>query len=198
MKKISSQSGFSLVETLVAVTILLIVIVGPMKISSQAAKSSSFSSEQVTAFFLAQEGIELMEKARDDLLLPKFVAGNTSTPWGNFTDDTTSGQYQFCYKATGCGMEIKQHAKGELETAKDCSVSATECLLYFDSSGKRASFTHKSGGNVATIYTRVIKMEKVNADEVKVTSTVTWRNGALKNGQTVSVETRLFNVYGTS
>ena len=52
------QKGFSLVETLVAISILLIVIVGPMTISMSTAKSSSFASEQVQAFFLAQEGLE--------------------------------------------------------------------------------------------------------------------------------------------
>lgn len=69
----SKQSGFSLVETLVAITILLVVIIGPMTISSSAAKSTSFASEQVTAFFLAQEGAELIEKARNDLLLEHFL-----------------------------------------------------------------------------------------------------------------------------
>ena len=81
------QSGFSLVETLVAISILLIVIVGPMTISMQSAKSSSFASEQVQAFFLAQEGLELAEKARDDLLLrSELFDGNPPSylSWGTF------------------------------------------------------------------------------------------------------------------
>ena len=196
MKKNSTQSGFSLVETLVAVTILLIVIVGPMKISSQAAKSSSFSSEQVTAFFLAQEGIELIEKGRDDLLLQNF-AGSMAAPWGEFTKVTGAGPYRLCYNATGCGLTINQDSKGTLSTAKDCAT-LTNCLLYRDSTGPRSSFTHTVTA-IPTLYTRVITMVKIGAgDEVKVTSTVTWRTGSLKNSQTVSVETRLFNVYGNS
>jgi prepilin-type N-terminal cleavage/methylation domain-containing protein len=58
MIKIHQQSGFSLVETLVAISLLLIMIVGPMAISAKTAKSTSFASEQVQAFFLAQEGLD--------------------------------------------------------------------------------------------------------------------------------------------
>lgn len=49
-------------ETLVAITILLIVVVGPMKIIISASNSTSFSGEQVVAFFLAQEGAEIAQK----------------------------------------------------------------------------------------------------------------------------------------
>ena len=36
----NKQSGFSLVETLVAISVLLIVVVGPMTISMRTAKST--------------------------------------------------------------------------------------------------------------------------------------------------------------
>ena len=73
IKNNSKQSGFSLIETLVSISILLIVIVGPMSISNNSAKGSSFSNEQVTAFFLAQEGAELAQKGRDDLVIKGFL-----------------------------------------------------------------------------------------------------------------------------
>jgi len=70
---LNKQAGFSLVETLVSISILLLVIVGPMTITSRTAKSATFASEQVQAFFLAQEGVELAQKARSDLVLRKFL-----------------------------------------------------------------------------------------------------------------------------
>jgi prepilin-type N-terminal cleavage/methylation domain-containing protein len=210
MRKPSTQSGFSLVETLVAITILLIVITGPLAISSSAAKSTSFSSEQVTAFFLAQEGVELVEKARNDLLVPYFIDSNTASttftpanpdPWADFTRTAAGGIYRNCYisiNASGCDFTINTDTAGTLSLT-NCSVSASACVMYVDkSSGNvRSRYTHVSSANtVSTPYTRTITLEPISADEVRVISKVTWRTGALKAQQEVFVESRLFNIYG--
>jgi prepilin-type N-terminal cleavage/methylation domain-containing protein len=191
--------GFSLVETLVAITILLIVITGPLAISSSSAKSSSFSSEQVAAFFLAQEGVELVEKARDDLLITYFD-GSRPTPWADFTKTAAGGVYRNCYttiNSAGCDFTIKTDAAGTLNLV-NCAT-AGNCLLYVDtaSGNVRSRYTHStSGSTISTPFTRTINLELINANEVKITSKVTWRTGALKAQQEVFVESRVFNVYG--
>lgn len=202
MKKHTSQSGFTLVETLVAITILLVVIVGPMTISSQTAKSSSFASEQVTAFFLAQEGVELAQKARDDLLVKSFTPSAPAadrTPWATFTN--TSGRYQSCYdSAQGCGLEILMHnsvSSDDIATPVDCgSTVQNDCDLWFDPSNVRSKFTHDSSGATATLYNRRVFFTLVNANELVVRSVVTWQSGNIRNEQRVEVESRLFNLYG--
>jgi prepilin-type N-terminal cleavage/methylation domain-containing protein len=204
MKKPSTQSGFSLVETLVAITILLIVITGPLAISSSAAKSSSFSSEQVTAFFLAQEGVELVEKARDDLLVP-YYSGANPDPWADFINTTGSGLYQLCKpdlnatpKRFGCDLTINNGSTGTLQVAA-CLEGGSNCLLYIDKANStiRSRYTHTSSATtVNTPFTRTITLEQITPDEVKVVSKVTWRTGALKAQQEVFVESRLFNIYG--
>jgi prepilin-type N-terminal cleavage/methylation domain-containing protein len=194
----TNQGGFSLVETLVAITILLIVITGPMTISSTTARSTSYSSEQVIAFFLAQEGAELAQKARDDYVLDYFYNKDNNitpnpSPWTRFTDVTSAGVYKNCF-ATGCGLELKDVSNiGELNTVINCTSG---CLLYYNntSSAKRAHYSYIAGTNEATKYSRVIKMSVV-AGGVKVVSTVTWRTGSQRNSQKAEVETFLFNVY---
>lgn len=191
-----SQSGFSLVETLVAITILLVVIVGPMTISSTTAKSTSFASEQVIAFFLAQEGAELAQKARDDLMLLRFLEPSdpdyVADPWQIFAN--LSGSYRECYESAKCGLEIQTNTAGSLNTPRDCG--GTNCRLYFnDSTGAvRSRYTH-TGNYEATDFTRKIFFEVINSHEVKVTSEVIWRTGSLRDEQSVSVVTHLFNVY---
>lgn len=206
MKKLPSQSGFTLVETLVAITILLIVMIGPMTISSQTAKSSTFASEQVTAFFLAQEGVELAQKARDDMLVRSFASDATVServPWTNFTN-TSSGPYRLCYElytATqgGCGLEIlvRQGNGQDISTPVDCgSTAQTDCDLWYNASNVRSKFTHGSSGATATPYNRRIFFTLVNSNEVAVRSVVTWQSGNIRNEQRVEVESRLFNLYG--
>lgn len=187
----NNQEGFTLVETLVAITILLLVIVGPMTISTSTARTTSFASEQITAFFLAQEGVEIVQRARDGEVLG---AGSFSEGWDNFAD--TSGTYEDCYEASGCGLSLNTNLEGSIRGPVICS--GDDCLLYFhgyESADRRDRYTHESSSLASTTpYTRVIKLEK-SGDEVRATSRVTWRSGLLREQQEVMVETYLFNIY---
>lgn len=186
------QSGFSLVETLVAISILLIVIVGPMALSMQAAKSSTFATEQIQAFFLAQEGLELAQKARDDIMLDYTnFGGATANPWSQFTNVT--GVYGDCFAASGCGLEWDATAAGELETPAACSTIAN-CRLYLDSTG-RSFFTHSASASITPYTRRIYFSDAVAGREIKVTSVVTWRTGSIVAEQRVSTETYLYNIY---
>lgn len=202
MKYYQSQAGFSLVETLVAITILLIVIIGPMSIATSASRSTSFASEQVVAFFLAQEGAEIAQKARDDILLRHFLipsaANYLADTWGTFANQTTS-PYASCFSSDGCGLELNSNSIGSVKTPTSCS-GTTLCALYYDASanadGDRAHYTYVATGNTKTLYTRVINFEVVSDHEIRVISKVYWRTGSLRKTQEVVVETFLFDVYG--
>ncbi len=192
-----NQVGFSLVETLVAVSILLIVITGPMSISMRTAKSASFASEQVQAFFLAQEGLELVEMARDEYLLRGFLnianPNYLANPWAVFSNPT--GTFVNCFNpSNGCGLEMT-NANGDLATPKLCAV-AGDCLLKYNSSGVRSKYSYTaSGTTIDTLFTRTIFFSTSGVDGIKVRSVVTWRTGSLVEKQTTEVETYLYNVY---
>ena len=184
------QQGFSLVETLVAITILLIVIVGPMTLSTSTARSTNFSSEHVQAFFLAQEGVELMQAYRDDFLLTEFP--NVNNGWDDFEN------INYCFNTSGCGLDVDTDTEATIAPPINCA-SGNNCRVYYDSSDVRARF-NQSGTGDETKYTRVITAEVIDPTapqphEVRVESTVTWRSGNLEDEQEVSVVTYLFNVY---
>jgi len=183
----SHNPGFSLVETLVAVTILLIVIVGPMTLAANATRSTNFSSEQVIATFLAQEGAELAQIARDNILLPRF-AGTPGNAWTGFTD--TAGAYADCF-AAGCGLSIDDPTGTILVT--NCAGGG--CVLRRDIGANRSLYNYNTG--TPTVYTRTVTMsETVAGREVRVVSQVTWRTDNQRQEQSVEVVTYLFNVYG--
>jgi prepilin-type N-terminal cleavage/methylation domain-containing protein len=183
----TQQGGFSLVETLVAITILLIVITGPMTISMSTAKSTGYASEQVTAFFLAQEGAEIAQKVRDEVLLGNMTA------WSSFNDP--SGTYSTCFGSAGCGLELNTNTDATLKSIVNCGTAS--CKLYYESSGGRSRYTYTASGAEERPYTRTLYFNIVNNDEVKVISEVTWRTGTLRAQQKVRVETSLLNVYGS-
>lgn len=197
----NKKSGFTLVEVLVSITILLMVIVGPMSIISRSINSTNFSSQQVNAWFLAQEGLELAQKGRDDLVLAEIKNPGTINPFTSFK--TT---YSACFSATGCDLTIINNTNPAVVIRTACSGVGAPCLLILDTAGLRSKYVHNSGVLTGTQtrspFTRIITMSAVNGTDGKVreinaTSTVTWRTGSLIAGQKVSVSTYLFNIYDT-
>ena len=57
---LSSSKGFTLIETFVAITILVIAVLGPMTILSRALQDIRYIGNTITATYLAQEGVEMM------------------------------------------------------------------------------------------------------------------------------------------
>jgi len=188
--KIRATRGFSLVETLVAISLLLIVITGPMTITARSAKSTSFASEQVQAFFLAQEGIELAQKLRDDLLLQQFH-NPTFQAWRQFTEVL----YPNCRDTSGCALHWVNHT--EVEVPPPSCASINLCQLHYRSTPDRAKYTHQSLGTTPTLFTRrvFISHDTMAPERVLVRSLVTWRTGTLVREQRVEVQTYLYNIY---
>lgn len=200
MKYLSSnQGGFSLVEVLVAVTILLLVMAGPMRVLTSATNSTTYSSEQIVAYFLAQEGLELVQQGRDNQALVYFQdviygAPPLPSPWSQFATNFTD-----CIPGP-CG--VTPINTGQMFAVTPCST-LTDCRLYLNATaGDRARYTHTSTGNTVTPYTRTIQISMITVggriQGAVATSTVTWRTGSLIADQRVELVTYLTNVYDTN
>ncbi|MBU3668980.1 MAG: prepilin-type N-terminal cleavage/methylation domain-containing protein [Candidatus Taylorbacteria bacterium] len=63
--KYTKKKAFTLIETLVAISILTIALTGPLAVIAQALRSSYFARDQITAYYLAQEAIEYIRNRRD-------------------------------------------------------------------------------------------------------------------------------------
>ena len=90
---IPHSRGFTLIETLVAISLLSVAIVAPMSLVSQSLAAATYSRDQVTAYNLAQEGIESVRGIRDGNILANALQNQGRSLLdgipigGNFTID---------------------------------------------------------------------------------------------------------------
>ncbi len=61
----AGRRGFTILESLVAIAILLVALTGPMVFAQQSLRASRLAGDQITAFYLAQDAIELVKHVRD-------------------------------------------------------------------------------------------------------------------------------------
>lgn len=92
---INKQKGFTLLETLVAISIVTLTIIGPLAMAAQASKLISVAKNQLTATYLAQEAMELVRYQKDSNMI-EAVANTSSTlgyDWlrGVYTDADEDG-----------------------------------------------------------------------------------------------------------
>lgn len=67
------SKGFTLIETLVAIFLLTVGVVGSFSLMQKVTSFASISSSQLVASYLAQEGIEVVRNIRDTNYLERQV-----------------------------------------------------------------------------------------------------------------------------
>lgn len=169
------MKGFTLIETLVAITVLLLAIMGPFQLVHQALVSSYIARDQLIASALAEEGVEFVRIARDSNYI--YNLRNPSTPrFWLYGLDGAAG----CISANGCTID----AFTRVATA----CSSTCPVLYRNTTDNRYTQTVTTA---PTQFTRKVAITQVTATEVIVTVTVSWtRTGT---PYTVTVSNHLHN-----
>lgn len=180
-RKNAFKTGFTLVETLVAITILMIAVIVPLSIVANALQSSYFARDQITATYLAQDAIEYIRSLRDtDAIVA--VTGTPGATWFSSLDAS-------CKSGVGCDVDTIDHNThtGPLRGP----------LRYDDQRG----IYHASWNNIYPTLSRFTRKVKISgpAPEYKVTVEVSWTGsipGTLANGQArIRVSESLYNVW---
>ena len=151
-----SLRGFTLIETMVAVTILTLAVVGPLFTASRAIVAAQNARDQLTASYLAQEGIEYVRAMRDNEYLNVYPSG-TSAAWGNFLN----GSINQCREPRMCTLGLIQGGFLPLVFCPDNVCTTTFSLLSNGASYKR------------TI--QVVDASPSGATDVRIVTTVSWK-----------------------
>jgi prepilin-type N-terminal cleavage/methylation domain-containing protein len=157
--KTLNSKGFTLIESLVAIAILVTAVIGATAAIQSGISSYTYSKDQITAFYLAQEGFEQIRNIRDQNNLEgrNWLAG------------------------------IAQLSTDPCYFTKACTVSPVETVLAITCGNPgQCPFLRQNASNgfygydstwTPTIFKREITLESINSQEVAVTVRITWNKG---------------------
>lgn len=174
-----SQSGFTLIETLVAISILMVAITGPLVVASQVLNYSYFARDQITAFYLAQDAIEYIHNVRDSNALVNLQNAEQVSWLTNLNS---------CLVQNGMCRFDSNLSPDALGNIVGCPAEGCAPLNYDSSTGLYAY-----GGGDVSKFTREINIIETDADrEASITVTIKWNTGSL-TGKSISVNEHIFN-----
>ncbi|MFA6227248.1 MAG: prepilin-type N-terminal cleavage/methylation domain-containing protein [Candidatus Paceibacterota bacterium] len=159
-------NGFTLVEALVAISILMVAVTSPMAIAQRGLASAVYSKDQMTATFLAQDALEYIKNVRDYVGLNK----NSADDPGGLIQTDWLGVLSQCYKEDGgCKIDTikpvpigvtKENPTGLLKINRDSNGN----LLYYDYTS-----------NIVSKFSRIVEITlSPDNNEALVAVTVRW------------------------
>lgn len=172
-KHLKNSRAFTLIETLVAIAILMISVSGPLAIADKALTASLYAKDQSTASFLAQEEMEIVKNVKDN-----NIVNNGNSYW-------ISQGLASCIGGNYCDMTIP----GGSLTKVGCPSSG--CKLYVDASD---GYTDNNSIGNPTIFSRSLNLSGSgciadgSGSECQVTVIVSWNEGTISNAVTLSSE----------
>jgi prepilin-type N-terminal cleavage/methylation domain-containing protein len=161
------HKGFTLVETLVAVTILVTAIVGPLYVVHKSVMASYTARDVLIATALSQEGVEMVRSIRD---------GNYLSNNGNWL-----AGLDVCI-VDGPGDYGCTHGPVNIQA---CPSTGCPVLLL------NTLHRYNIAAGVPTRFTRTVRIEPVSSTEARVTVTVSWLT--LRIPYTVRVTEELYD-----
>lgn len=174
MYKINIQSGFTLLEALVAISILMVAVVAPITIAQKGLSSASYTKNQMIASYLAQDAMEYIKNRRDLKTINSTISERTD--WLDGLEDcfvTSDG-----WTEDGCSVDtVEDNIK---------AYDSTEFL-------RKDRINKFYGHNIAddkTNFKRQVKIWKKEPNqEAVVKVTVSWGEGENK----IDVYSLMFN-----
>lgn len=183
MKNLYKQKnkGFTLVETLMAISIFVFAVLGLSIISAGSVSNINFVRNRLVAQYLAEEGIELTRNIRDTQTITDPSGG-----WVTFKGILDSGM---CTTDDGCNIDPEQ-AITSASGIVACNQSPTSCVIKMN--GSNGYY----GANITdtdTIFKRqiIVDTSSFSGEEFSVTSIVTWNDGV--NSKSITMVENIYN-----
>ncbi len=175
MFKQNKKKAFTLIETLIAITVLVTSITAPLSIAVTSVFQARYAREQVAATYLAQEAIEMIRYVRDRNMM-------------NSLSGRTSDWLEFIPRDTWFSPDWDTAQDGDFQVCANSNDPLSCPYLRYGG----AYSLNPAGDN--TPFKRAVRVT-VNPsmrDEITIESRVYWLSGVLGE-RMVSVKTHLYN-----
>lgn len=185
--KTKKDRGFTIIETLVAITILMIAIAGPLTIVHKGLLAATYASQQVTASYLAQDAIEYLKNVRDNNMIKDPVN------WLNILNTCTDDPLGHCSVDTIAGFP-NGSTRGSTGIST-CVPTSGGCVMYkIHKGGYDEGYDYNPTG-IKTPFSRYFYVTPVQGNgehEAKMVVVVSWNSGTIPN--VFSYENEIFDV----
>lgn len=165
------NKGFTLLEALVAVSILMVAVSAPITIAQKGLSSAIYSKDQMIASYLAQDAIEYMKNRRDYITM-----NNPDFDWADLWDQENLG---LCLDEGGCSINT-------VEDVVD-SFSSKQFLVKDDSGFYVTSASSSKFSRKINITRPAV--DEGDDDEALITVKVSWGG----DSNYVEVKTLIYN-----
>lgn len=167
--------AFTLIETLVALSIFTTSILTLLAILSQGINNTNYAKSKTTAAYLAQEGIEYIRNMRDTYVL---FSADTVIGWADFRNKIGLPNTK-CADPNGNGCSF-----GDFDSSYDITEIAVNGCTSFDCANLPLYYDFSTGKynssyfGVNSGFTRKIVATQASPGEIKISSTVYWKQGS--------------------
>jgi len=141
------KKGFTLMEVLVSIAVILSALVGAIALISFTISGISANESKIIAAGLAQEGLEIVRNIRDS----NWLAGRTGIDW-----------------VQGIPEEFNQRVQYD----SSVFLGSGDSQLYKDAND---FYSHNNSGT-PTLFYRTIDVQYLEADVIKVVCTINWQD----------------------
>lgn len=179
-----NTTGFTLIETMVAVFMFSVVLVSFLALVSNTIFYAKYSGDGIVANYLMQEVVDSIKNERSNNLLK-----SNPDSWSEFVS-----KFDKCKGPDGCRMDANLGSKSIEECSPNSNFSCLP-LIYHKNSYNGSFYNYESYNNETDEYIDgsnfvrkiVVSSNPENPDELDVTVTVYWKSGSTDNKAYLSV-----------
>ena len=171
-----NNKGFTLMETLVAISVLMLAVAGPLTLAQRSMVSTMISRDQLIASYLAQDALDYVRSI-----------SNLDNEGGELLDWGINCGSEYCAIDT-----VSDYGFGAIS---NCGPLADDCNnLYFDESSY--SYTMQGSSLPQSKFKRYVKFEISNnkeadaKDSLNVLVGVKWKTGGIN--QIIEIRDQLY------
>lgn len=172
------QKGFTLLETLVAIFILMLALNSLFSLTTNNFFAAKYAKNESTSIYLTQEAIDYIRNDRDSIAFQGVHDWNTFlSHYGDYNTGTG------CYSIDGCTIDATDWNFGSsveecMQVPPDFGVVPCKTFFLNDSSltGSYYTYTYQPTNQSTTKMKRQIKMV-YNGSELFITVNLEWLNG---------------------